>query len=123
MKRLVHLGLLLIALLGVIGQSTAMAMMPASLTAISADRSIQVSMAGMDCMEMADSSIPGQSPCKKVTLQCMAAMGYAQFALNSPPESPADLPVDDCTASLPSLAARLWGRSYGPEPDPPSFLI
>ena len=123
MTRLFHLGLLLMALLGVIGQSTAMAMMPASGAAVPAHQSMQVSMADMDCMDMANTSAPGQSPCKKVTLQCMAAMGCTPAALVEPEaRSIALLIVDQTKAALP-LAARLWGRTYGPEPDPPSFLI
>ena len=123
MKRLVHVSLLFMALLGVMGQSTAMAMMPASAAAVPAHQSPQVAMAGMDCMDMANMSAPGQSPCKKVTLQCMAAMGCAPAALVEPEaRSIALLIVDQTKVAIP-LAARLWGRTYGPEPDPPSFLI
>ena len=119
MKRLIHLGLLLMALLGVIGQSTATAMVPAQIVT----GSMHASMADMDCMDMANTSAPGQSPCKKVTLQCMAAMGCAPAALVEPEaRSIALLIVDQTKAALP-LATRLWGRTYGPEPDPPSFLI
>lgn len=123
MKRLMHLGLLLMALVGVIGQSTAMAMMPASGAAVSAHQTMQASMAGMECMDMATTSASEKSPCKKVTLQCMAAMGCAPFALAAPSALPAYALVADRDVSTPSLAARLLGRSYGPEPDPPSFLI
>ncbi|MEO7814547.1 MAG: hypothetical protein ABIR87_03785 [Sphingomicrobium sp.] len=123
MTRLVHLGLLLMALLGLIGQSTAMAMMPAGLTAISANRSVDVSMKDMDCMDMANSSPPGQSPCKKMTLQCMAAMGCASAAMVESEASGSPLLVVDRTKAALTLAARLWGRTYGPELDPPSFLI
>lgn len=122
MKPLLHILLLLGALLGVMGQSTAMAMMPVSGTAIST-KSVQVSMAGMDCMNMAISSAPGQLPCKKITLQCMAAMSCAPLALVVPSALPSDAIVADRNATTSSLPARLWGRSYGPEPDPPSLLI
>ena len=119
MTRPLHIGLLLIALLGLVGQSTAMAMVPAPMTI----GSMQASMAGMDCMDMANTPAPGQPPCKKMTLQCMAAMGCAPATFVGP-DAPSISPLFvDRVKSAPSLAARLWGRSYGPEPDPPSFLI
>lgn len=123
MKRLMHIGLLLMALLGVLGQSTAMAMTPASGAAVSRHQSMQVSMAAMDCMDMANTTAPGKSPCKKVTLQCMAAMGCTSFALVAPSALSTVALVTDRDLSTLSPAARLWGRSYGPEPVPPSFLI
>jgi hypothetical protein len=121
MKRLLHLGLLFIALLGVMGQSTAMAMVPASESSTST-KSVQVSMAGMDCGDMANPSVPGELPCKKVTLHCMAAMGCAPSAFVIPSALQTEAIVADRMVSTSSLAARLWGRSYGPEPDPPSLL-
>lgn len=123
MKRLMHIGLFLMALLGVLGQSTAMAMVPASAAAVSSHQSMQVSMTGMDCMDMANTTAPGKSPCKKVTLQCMAAMGCASFALVAPSALSSVALVADRDVSTLPLAARLRGRTYGPEPDPPSFLI
>lgn len=119
MTRLFHICLLLAALGGLIGQSTAMAMAPAPISA----GSLQASMAGMDCMDMANSPAPGKMPCKKMTLQCVAAMGCAPAALVQPDAANPSSPVVDRVKSALSLAARLWGRSYGPEPDPPSFLI
>lgn len=123
MKRVIHIGLLLMALLGVIGQSTAMAMVPADGSAIPTRQSIEISMADMGCTDMANTSAPGKSPCKKVMLQCTAAMGCTSFALLAPSKLPSDALLADRDVSKPSLAARLWGRSYGPEPDPPSLLI
>ena len=122
MKRLLHISLLLVALLGVMGQSTAMAMMPTS-GAPTSNRSVQASMAGMDCMDTANPSATGKSPCKKVTLHCMAAMGCAPLALVVPSALPRTAIVTVRNITTSSLAARLWGRSFGPEPDPPSYLI
>ena len=117
--RLVHICLLLAALSGLIGQSTAMAMVPTPMTV----GSVQAGMAGMDWTDMANSSVPGKMPCKKMTLQCMAAMGCAPAALVQPDVRGLSSPlIDRVTSALPP-AARLWGRSYGPDPDPPSFLI
>ena len=119
MTRIIHICLLLAALSGLLGQSTAMAMVP---TPISTG-SLQTSMASMDCMDMVDLPEPGKSPCKKMTLQCMAAMGGAPAAMVEPEAPSIPLLVVDRTKSALPLAARLWGRTYGPEPDPPSFLI
>ena len=54
----------------------------------------------------------------------IAAMGgpYLTFIAFFTP--PADARVVDRNDHALALAARrLWGRTYGPEPDPPSFLI
>ena len=119
MTRALHLGLLLMALLGLFGQSTARAMVPTPLTI----GSLQVSMSDMNCMEGAKAHVPGKAPCKTMTMQCMAAMGGVPMALIEPVEpSAAPIASTQIKSALP-LAARLWGRSYGPEPDPPSFLI
>ena len=119
MTRLIHICLLLAALGGLTGQSTAMAMAPAP----TSPGSSQASMAGMDCTNMANVPVPEKSPCKNMTLQCMAAMGCVSLALVEPDSPAFDQPsAGPLKATLP-VAARLWGRSYGPEPDPPSFLI
>ena len=117
--RLFHICLLLAALGGLIGQSTAMAMVPAPI----GTGSLQASMAGMDCMDMANSPASGKMPCNKMTQQCMAAMGCAPAVLVQPDAMNMSSPSVDRAKSAMPLAARLWGRSYGPEPDPPSFLI
>ncbi len=121
MTRALHICLLLLALLGLLGQSTAMAM---AMEAVPQSTGIlQASMADMDCTDMANKPVPGKSPCKTMTMHCIAAMGGASLALVEQPNL-VTLPIaaDPVIAALP-LAARLWGRSYGPEPDPPSFLI
>lgn len=119
MKRIIHICLLLAAFAGLIGQSAGMAMGPGPMR----DGSMQVSISGMDSMDMANAPAPGTSPCKKMTLQCIAAMGCAPSALVAPATAAIASPVVERDKSAPSLMARLLGRSYGPEPDPPSFLI
>ena len=120
MTRLIQICLLLAALGGLLGQSTATAMVPAPIVT----GSLHASMASMECMDMVDPSSPGKSPCRKMTLQCMAAMGCAPTAMIEPGEPRLPLlSVDRSRSALPLLAARLSGRTYGPEPDPPSFLI
>ena len=119
MTRALHIGLLVMALLGLIGQSTAMAMAPTS----AMTQSMQASKADMECSDMAKMQKSEKSPCKNMTLQCMATMGCAPMALVAP--GPSGLPsVAIISAKTePTLASRLFGRSFGPEPDPPSFLI
>lgn len=127
MKRLLHIALLILALLGLVGQSTAMAMAPPRSTAAVTDGSMnismQASMADMDCMDMATAPAPGKPPCKKVTLQCIAAMGCSPLALTEPSAPAADTLPAAHDRAAPLLAARLYDRSFGPEPDPPPFLI
>lgn len=123
MMRALQIGLLLMALLGVVGQSSAIAMIPASGVAASAHDMLRVSTADMDCGDMVSPSGPGNLPCKKGTLQCMAAMGGAPVALVEPVSTSARLLTIERVKSTMPLAARLCGRSYGPEPDPPTFLI
>ncbi len=102
-----------------LGQSTAMAMGPAPQRAVSS----QNSASDIDCVDMANAPASEQAPCKKMTMQCMVAMGYAPVALAEPvePTTPA-LPMAGMKPAI-KLAVPLCGRSYGPEPDPPSFLI
>ena len=107
------------ALLGLMGQSGAMAMVPTPM----AGGSTQASMAGMNCMDIANAHDPAKSPCKKITMHCMVAMGCAPLFLAEPVGSNAFQVVIGRLEPVLPLAARLWGRSYGPELDPPSLLI
>ncbi|MDQ2764120.1 MAG: hypothetical protein M3Y22_11760 [Pseudomonadota bacterium] len=111
--------LLLMAVVGLFGQSTAMAMSPV--------QSDGKSMAAMDTMECCDGmpsgNMHGKTPCKKITLQCIAAMGCPAAAITEPVAiTPSTRQLDHLAPSWP-LTARLDGRTYGPEPDPPSRLI
>ena len=119
MARLFRICLLLLALGGLIGQSAAMAMAPGPMTV----GPVHAATPGMDCTDLAKSSAPGKMPCKKMTLQCMAAMGCAPAAFVRPDVPNMPSPLVGRVKSTLSPAARLRGRSYGPEPDPPSFLI
>lgn len=119
MTRLIHICVLLAALGGMVGQSTAMAMVPAPMST----GSLQTSMADMGCFGMANVPAPEKSPCKKMTLQCMAAMGCVSLALVEPVSCGFDQPSAGLLKATLPLVARLSGRSYGPEPEPPSFLI
>lgn len=111
------------ALLGVIGQSTAMAMAPARVMASPNSDMMAASMAGMDCQDMSGAPSNDTAPCKKITLQCIAAMGCSPVAFTaSAIQATEALPIERETSRAP-LVSRLHSRSYGPEPEPPAFLI
>lgn len=107
------------ALLGLIGQSTAIAMAP-----LAPDRgAMTMPMTGGDCVEMTGAPSSKTLPCTKMTFQCMLAMGCTSLSLIAPEVLGGRLIAATRNKTMPSLAAPLRGRSYGPEPDPPSFLI
>lgn len=117
MTYFIRLAVLTLALFGLIGQSTAMAMVSAGMTKTAA------TMSGMDCADMAMDGPSGKAPCKKMTLRCMAAMGCAALAMIEPSSrAAARLTLDRVSHALPATS-RLIGRSFGPEPDPPTILI
>src|SRR5947207_508405 len=106
-------------MVGLAGQSTAMAMAPVMANPVAK----QAAMAGMDCKDMATSPSSDGAPCKKLTWQCIATMG----CLTASALQPSILAMDGhpLVRAVPATrdVTRLVGRSYGPEPDPPSFLI
>lgn len=106
------------ALLGLAAQSAVVAAAP-----IKAMQPMKASMSGMDCHDMLPVPMPDGTPCKKMTWQCIAAMGCATSAALQPATIVAGERLTTRGAHGASLVARLTGRSYGPEPDPPSFLI
>lgn len=120
MTRLLQISLLLMALMGLIGQSTAMAMAP---SAVASNGRTATAMAGMDCAGMSGPETPGQPPCKKVTLQCIAVMGCSPLTFTDPFARSIVIvqPGKPMTAVGPM--AHFFGRDYGPEPKPPIFLI
>ncbi len=122
MPRLFHLGLLIMALIGLIGQSSAMAMAQAAPASRHGD-AVNSRTAEMDCAQMPMTPGRNKGPCEQISLQCIVAMGCSPLALTVPDVQNAEVRSVE-PYETPSLAvARLTGRSYGPEPDPPSFLI
>ncbi len=119
MTRFLRLLLLAFALFGLVGESTAMAMAPPA----GATMPIKASMADMDCRDMAPAAMPDGVPCKKITWQCIATMGCVTAAALEPVAPTARLRLGAGTSHGSSDTAPLFGRSYGPEPDPPAFLI
>lgn len=121
MRRLTYIGLLLMALIGLIGQSTAMAMAP-SAEALPG-RTAMASMPGMDCTDMAAPQGPGQPPCKKITLQCIAVMGCSPLTFTGPVTRAIVIVQADRPTTFVGAMVHLSGRHFGPEPEPPSSLI
>lgn len=117
MIRFLRLFLLTMAAVGLFGQSTAMAM-----GTVHADTAMR-SMASMDCMDMTKGASSGDVPCKKMTWQCIAAMGCATAAALEPVAVATPILAAGRVSHRRLVATRLLGRSYGPEPDPPSLLI
>ncbi|WP_294003068.1 hypothetical protein [Sphingomonas sp.] len=122
MFRLFHLGLLIMTLIGLIGQSSAMAMAQAAPASRHA-YAVNSWAAGMDCAQMPMAPGRNKGPCKQISLQCIAAMGCSPLALTVPDVRNAEAQSVEPSKTTPSAVARLAGRSYGPEPDPPTFLI
>lgn len=119
MTRYLRLALVIFAMVGLAGQSTAMAMAPV----MASQAHMQAAMAGMDCKDMPTTPSPDGSPCKKLTWQCIAAMGCLTASALEPAMPVVDAHPGVRTAPISADVARLIGRSFGPEPDPPSFLI
>lgn len=120
MKRLLHLGLLLLALTGLIGQSTAMAMAPSGI--LGAGHAPMAALNSGNCMEMPAMPATGKGPCTKITLQCIAAMGCSPLVFTDPFTPVSAMLRADLTKSASNFVPHLTGRTYGPEPDPPSLL-
>ncbi|MDQ2893631.1 MAG: hypothetical protein M3R64_11175 [Pseudomonadota bacterium] len=115
-----HLRLFLfaIAVFGLFGQSTAMAMATAG--GVSAP---MASMTGMTCADMPAPGSPQKAPCKGMTLQCIAQMGCAAPAVLAPTMFSPREHIRSGHRHHSTQAARLIGRSDEPFPDPPTLLI
>lgn len=118
MKRILPLFLLLGALLGLMGQATAYASIPASVSA-------PMAMSGMsaDCMKaMAQEQQPSGKPCKGLTLDCIASMGcVVPMVLRDAPAVPTS-PVAHEAMAFWTTTSTLHGSDLTPEPEPPTIL-
>jgi hypothetical protein len=115
-KQSFSLILLLGALIGLFGQSAALAgglRATATSTAVTSPQS--------DCMGMMQKP-PEQKPCKGLTLDCVAAMGCIAPMLPGEPIRVAVAPATAMPTSAVPIVA-LVGRSVAPELEPPSLLI
>ena len=117
MKRLLYLGLLLLALTGLAGQSIAHATTFERLAG-----PMQISSGSMACAGAAGQSENDKAPCKQVGLQCLAAMGFPAMTLAKPDAIPDQSAAIETVKSVPALADALHGRSCAPELKPPTRL-
>lgn len=107
--------LLLLAIIGVFGQSTAIAMGSGQGATMSS--SAMAAMEFIDDMTMEPMS--GSMPCKKPSLQCIAVMGCPLAAWVEPMNAILlSSELERLDPSWPSVA-HFAGRTFGPEPDPP----
>lgn len=118
MKRLLHLGLLLLALTGLAGQSIAHATTFERLAG-----PMQMSSGSMACGGAAAQSDRDKAPCKQVGLQCLAAMGGPAMTMTISPAVPDQCAAIEAVSSVPAIANALHGRSGVPELEPPTLLI
>lgn len=118
MRHLLHVGLLLLALTGLAGQSIAHATTFERLAG-----PMQMSSGSMSCDDVAGQSEPDSVPCKKVGLQCLAAMGCPAMTMAKTEASTMErAPINPLKAVV-ELADALHGLSYAPELEPPTLLI
>ena len=117
MKRLLHLGLLLLALTGLAGQSIAHATTFERLVG-----PMQMSSESMACGGAAGQADGGKAPCKQVGLQCLATMGCPAMTMTKPDAAPDQCAAIEAVKSVPALADALHGRSCAPELEPPTRL-
>lgn len=118
MKRFVRLALVLGALVGLFGQAMALAHGPARPAS-------QETKMSDDCMQMMAREAPQKqqrTPCKGLTLDCIAAMGCSVPMILGEPFAIG--PSSGLSTALhwgapPGL---LSGRSIPPDPDPPSLI-
>ena len=117
MKRLLHLGFLLLALTGLAGQSLAHATTFERLAG-----PMQMSSGSMACGGAAGQSEREKAPCKQVGLQCLAAIGCPAMTMAKPDVVPDQNAATETVKSVPALADVLHGRSCAPELEPPALL-
>lgn len=113
--------LLVGAMLGLLAQEAAFASAPAM--PMASETTIAAPAMSDECAEMMGIDKSDDSaPCKGLTLDCIAKMGCALPLAIATPASMLEA-TDHRVAPTDRLPiARLRGRSYGPEPDPPLFL-
>ena len=120
MKRLLSISLLVVALLGLFGEQAALAVGPAWHPM--AAPLVELPASGStDCMEMMTGK-QNKTPCKGLTLDCIAAMGCVVSMTLT-----AEQPVIDWPAVRHELMTEvtmpvLAGRKLPPELEPPSLL-
>jgi len=120
-RSIYQLLLMLGVVVGLLGQTAAVAAAPAC-----GHAATEMHMASMtasaDCMAMCDGMKSGSAPCKKMTAQCLLAMSCTAAVFLDEPTAFLS-PIEPQTlAPIAPDARRLAGLSHNPEPDPPSVL-
>jgi hypothetical protein len=114
MRRALKIVLVIVALLGLFGQTVAVAASPHT-THVE-------SVMPMDCLGMMQSGSDKSPPCDRITLGCIAGIGCAlplTLAVGQPLLVQAKV---EGAAPAWRLTPALIGRSLQPEPHPPSTL-
>jgi hypothetical protein len=123
-KRVLSLLMLLGALIGLMGQETALAAAPVHAPAAIMKMSEGTAPMSADCMEMMQKAPqPAQKPCKGLTLDCIAAMGCVVPIAVTPESTLVDKMIYERMEHFPAPANALTGRVLAPEPEPPTLLI
>lgn len=119
MRRALKLVLVIGVLLGLFGQTVAVAASPAVVTAI--ERMAPTTMS-VECLGMMKGNDKSSVPCDRMTLACVAGMGCLTiYAVEIPSPPVAEAMVAALPPTTPPFRA-LQGRSVQPEPHPPSTL-
>lgn len=119
MRRALKLVLVIGVLLGLFGQTVAVAAGPRFTTAIT---SMTPTTMSVECLGMMKDSGKSSLPCDRMTLACIAGMGCLTItALEVPPTIVAEAMTGILPPTSPPFRA-LQGRSLQPEPHPPSSL-
>jgi hypothetical protein len=119
-RRVLPLLLLLGALIGLLGQGTAYARGPQAPQPAATVAAIEGLSA--ECMEMMRKQPPAEQPCEE-TFDCIMAMGCTIPLLAAPELLVVDRMSFGGTQHFVSAVTPLSGRSFGPEPEPPTRLI
>lgn len=116
MRRALEIVLVIAVLLGLFGQTVAIATGPTT-TAIEATAPATMPM---DCVGMMQRDGDSSVPCDRMTLACIAGMGCAMpFTLDVGRPLVTEAMIDVCSRAWPSTPS-MEGRSVAPEPHPPS---
>lgn len=117
MRRALQFVLVIAALLGLFGQTVAIA----SSTTAAIEATAPANMP-MDCIDMMRGDDDNMIPCSRMTLACIAGMGCAMpFTLDVGWPVVAETMNDVGSLAWPSTPS-MEGRSVAPDPHPPSTL-
>lgn len=123
MKFLLRHLLLLGVILGLAGQGVAFASTPCPMMQQEQASAMPAAMAGMpDCAMSQHKSDKGATPCKDMTLGCLAMAGCAALVAVDTHSPTIEAPLVAASPELWSATPVLFGRSIAPDPDPPSLL-